>query len=144
MTQERADTPQKIYNVLTNDETFMALVGKRIFKAGNTELSGISIVSPGATMPAMKSITGLEVIIHDVTKLDRREYITNDYDIRATWKVFLLAWPDANGATLNAAATRIMQLFSKATSLETVPLDSDIGAIAQLLMLIPSESVVLA
>jgi hypothetical protein len=144
MSQERADTPQKIYEILTNDEVFMALVGKRIFKVGNTELDAISIVTPGATMPAIKSVEGLEVIIHDVTRLDRREYITNDYDIRATWKVFLLAWSNANGETLNEASIRIMQLFSKATSLETVPLESDIGAIAQVLMLIPSESVVLA
>ena len=144
MAQNKAETPEIIYDTLTNDATFMALVGKCTFKSGNTELDAISIITPGAALPAVKAITGLEVIIHDVSKLTKREYITEDYDIMNTWKIYLLAWPGANGATLNSAATRIMQLFSKVTTLETVPLDSDIGAIAQLLVLIPSESIVLA
>lgn len=143
MGQNRADSAEKIYDTLTEDNVFMELVGKRIFKAGSTELDAISIITPGETLPGVKSITGLEVIIHDVTQLRRREYITEDFDITSTWKIFLLAWPGASGATLNNAAKRIMQLFSTASTIETVPLGSDIGAIAQLLVLIPSDSVVL-
>jgi hypothetical protein len=143
MTQQHVDTPDLIYDTLTGDETFMSLVGKRIFKAGNTELDAISILSPGESLPAIKSQTGLEVIIHDVSKLERRRYISNDYDITTTWKVFLLAWPGANGAILNNAARRIMQLFSEATTLETNPAPSGIGAMAQLLVLIPAHSVIL-
>lgn len=144
MAQNKADSPEKIYETLTEDSTFMALVGKRIFKVENTELDAISIATPGEPLPGVKSITGLEVIIHDVTNLKRRSYVTNDYDIESTWKIFLLAWPGANGSTLNSAATRILELFSKATTIETVPLNSDIGAIAQLLVLIPSDSIILA
>lgn len=143
MAQNRAISAEVIYEILTEDEDFMDLVGKRVFKTGNTELDAISIVTPGEALPGVKSITGLEVIIHDVTQLKRREYITSDYDISSTWKVFLLAWPGANGTTLKDAATRIMQRFSKAYTIETVPLNSDIGAIAQLLALIPSESVII-
>lgn len=143
MAQNRAISAEVIYEILTEDEDFMDLVGKRVFKTGNTELDAISIVTPGEALPGVKSITGLEVIIHDVTQLRRREYITSDYDISSTWKVFLLAWPGANGTTLKDAATRIMQRFSKAYTIETVPLNSDVGAIAQLLALIPSESVVI-
>jgi hypothetical protein len=143
MTQQHVDTSEVIYDTLTSDETFMALVGSRVFKAGNTELDAISIITPGEPLPAIKSQTGLEVIIHDISKLDRREYITNEYDITTTWKVFLLAWPGSNGATLNSAARRIMQLFSKASTIETNPTPTGLGAIAQLLVLIPSDSLVL-
>lgn len=144
MPQQHVDTPEIIYDTLTQDEEFMALVGTRVFEQNNTEMDAISITSPGESLPAIKTQKGLEVIIHDVNQLDRRDYITNDYDITTTWKVFLLAWNGANGATLNNAAKRIMQRFSKASTLETTPTATGIGAIAQLLLLIPSDSVVLA
>jgi hypothetical protein len=143
MTQQHASSPDIIYQILTEDTEFMELVGTRIFKTGNTELDSISIATPGELLPAIKSQTGLEVIIHDIGQLNRREYITNDIDITAAWKVFLLAWPGANGTTLNNAARRIMQLFSKATTLEINTLPTGLGAMAQLLVLIPSDSLVL-
>lgn len=143
MAQQHASTPEIIYNVLTADSAFMELVGSRVFKAGDTELDAISIVTPGADLPPIKSTTGLEVVIHDVSDLGRIEYITNDIEITTTWRVFLLAWPGATGATLNSAATRIMQLFTKATTIETSPTPDGLGSIAQLLVLIPSDSVVL-
>lgn len=144
MSQQKVDSPELIYNTLTGDTAFMALVGKRVFKAGNTELDAISISTPGEDLPAIKSMKGLEVVIHDVTAMRKKQYITSDYEIEIAWKIFLLAWPNANGSTLNAAATRILELFSKGSTIETVPLNSDIGAIAQLLVLIPSDSVILA
>ena len=144
MPQQNVPTPEVIYDTLVADSTFMALVGSRVFKNGDTGLDAISILTPGAPLPAVKSQTGLEVVIHDISALDRREYITDDSDITTTWKVFLLAWPGADGATMSAAARRIMQLFSKATTLETNPTPNGLGVIAQLLVLVPSDSVVLA
>jgi hypothetical protein len=143
MTQQHASTAEVIYETLTDDSTFMDLVGSRVFKVGNTQIDAISIVTPGADLPAVKSTTGLEVVIHDVSDLKRREYITDDIDITTTWKVFLLAWPGATGATLNDAARRMMQRFSKATTIETSPTQDGLGSIAQLLVLVPSDSVVL-
>jgi hypothetical protein len=141
--QQHVDTPEVIYETLTGDTDFMDLVGTIIFQAGNTALDAISIVTPGADLPSPKTIAGLEVIIHDVSDLGRREYIGNEVDITTTWKVFLLAWPGANGATLNAAARRIMELFSKASTIETAPTPTGLGAIAQLLVLVPSDSVII-
>jgi len=132
-----------IYGTLTADATFMALVGTTTFAAGGTTLDAISIVTPGADLPNVSGNSGLEVVIHDVSDLGRREYITDQVDITTTWKVFLLAWPGANGATLNSAARRIMERFSKATTIETNPTPSGLGAVAQLLVLIPSDSVII-
>ena len=143
MTQQHASSPEVIYNVLTTDSDFMDLVGSRVFKVGNTTLDAISIVTPGADLPQVKSTTGLEVVIHDVSDLGRRNYITNNVDITTTWRVFLLAWQGATGSTLNDAARRIMELFSKATTIETSPTADGLGSIAQLLVLIPSDSIAL-
>jgi hypothetical protein len=132
-----------IYGTLTADAAFMALVGTTTFVAGGTTLDAISIVTPGADLPNVSGNSGLEVVIHDVSNLGRREYITDQVDITTTWKVFLLAWPGANGATLNSAARRIMERFSKATTIETNPTPSGLGSISQLLVLIPSDSVII-
>jgi hypothetical protein len=141
MAQQRADSPETIYQVLSTDVALTQLVGQVVFVDGTT-LTAISITSPGASLPNVKSTTGMEVIIHDVSDLGRRQYITDDVDITTTWKVFLVAWPGADGSTLNNAARRIMELFSKATTIETVPTPQGLGAMVQLLVLIPSDSVV--
>ena len=143
MAQQHASSPEVIYDTLTGDMTFMALVGTRTFQAGNTTVDAISIMSPGEKLPSLKATNGLEVIIHDVSQLTRREYVTDEIDITTVWKVYLLAWPGANGVTLNSAATRIMQLFSKATTIETMPTPDGLGATAQLLAFIPSDSVII-
>lgn len=142
MAQDKASSPEAIYDALVADDTFMSFVGQRIFEAGSTVLDAISIVTPGAELPKTKKITGLEVVIHDVSNLGRRNYITGDLDITTTWKVYLLAWPPANGATMNDAARRIMERFSKATTIETVPTPDGLGSTIQLLVLIPSDSVI--
>lgn len=143
MAQTRATSPQVIYNKLSDDSAFMALVGDRVFSTNNTTLDAISIVTPGEKLPDLKSVTGLEVAIHDVANLGRRSYVTGNDDITTIWKVYLMAWPPANGGTLLSAATRIMQLFSKATTIETAATPEGLGVIAQVLVLIPSDSVVL-
>lgn len=143
MAQSRATSPEVIYNKLTGDNTFMALVGERIFLNGGTTLDAISVVTPGEKLPDLKEVTGLEVAIHDIANFGRRPYLTGSDDITSMWKVYLMAWPPANGGTLSAAATRIMQLFSKATTIETAPVADGLGVIAQVLVLIPSDSVLL-
>lgn len=143
MSQQHADSPEVIYNTLTGDTAFMALVGSRVFRYGSTELDAISIVTPGADLPGVKSVSGLEVVIHDLAALQRRDYITSPSDITTIWKVFLLAWPPADGGTVNDASRRIMQLFSKAAVAEVNATPDGLGAIVQSVAFIPSDSVVL-
>lgn len=143
MPQQHVDSPAIIYETLTDDVTFMDLVGQITFERTNTTLDAISIVTPGQILKGIKHVTGMEVVIHDVTSYQRREYLTDEIDITAMWKVFLLAWPGADGTTLNAAARRVMELFSKATTIETVATPEGLSAMAQILVLIPSDSVVI-
>lgn len=144
MPQQHATSPEVIYDTLTDDAVFMEQVGSRTFRTGDAVLDAISIVTPGEDLPAATKVSGLEVIIHDVSDLGRRDYITNSSDITTTWRVFLVAWPEANGTTLNNAARRMMELFSKAETIETNPTPTGLGAMAQLLVLVPSDSVVTA
>ena len=143
MAQQRATSPETIYEVLTDDATFMQLVGQVQFARATSRLPAVSIVTPGATLPEIQSIQGLEVVIHDVANLGRREYIGNEVDITTNWKVFLLAWQGTEPGDLNAAARHIMSRFSKATTIETSPAPQGLGAIAQLLVLVPSDSVII-
>jgi hypothetical protein len=142
MAQQRATSPKAIYDTLVADTTFMGHVGTRTFETGSTEIDSISIVTPGEKLPAIKSISGLEVVIEDIAVLGRRSYVTGDDDITSSWRVVLLAWPGSNGATLDNAARRIMALFSKATTIQTAPTPEGIGVIAQVLVLVPSDSVI--
>lgn len=144
MPQQHVDSPDIIYDTLAGDATFMDLVGQITFLQDGTTLDALSIVTPGEIIKGEKQMNGLEVVIHDVSSFKRREYITNEIDITSIWKVFLLAWPGASGDTMNAAARRIMELFSKATTIETVATPEGIGVMAQLLVLIPSDSVVIS
>lgn len=141
MPQQHVDSPTIIYEALTGDTTFMDLVGQITFEQSGTTLDAISIVTPGQIFKGVKRVTGMEVVIHDVTSFQRREYLTDEIDITALWKVFLLAWPGADGGTLNAASRRVMELFSKATTIETVATPEGLSAMAQILVLIPSDSV---
>jgi len=143
MSQQHVDDPGIIYETLASNDSFMDLVGSRIFDAGNTELPAISIITPGAELPKLKSTSGLEVVIHDVAQIKRRDYISEASDLVATWRVFLLAWPPADGSSLNEATRLIMECFTKATAIETTALPSGLGAIAQIQIMIPSDSIVL-
>jgi hypothetical protein len=143
MAQQHTETPELIYQTLVDDAVFMEMVGEVKFERSTGSLPAISILTPGADLPEVRSINGLEVIIHDVANLSRREYITNQVDITTTWKVFLLAWQGSAGGILNTAARRIMERFSKATTIETNPAPQGLGAIAQILVLIPSDSVII-
>jgi hypothetical protein len=142
MAQAHADSPEVIYNALINDNSFMDLVGDWTFEVNNTTLNAISIITPGDKLPELKKVSGLEVMIHDVVNFGRRSYLTGDDDTVMKWKVYLMAWPPANGGTLSAAATRMMEMFSGATTIETAPAPEGIGVIAQVLVMIPSDSII--
>ena len=143
MAQVHAATPQVIYDTLVADATFMAEVGDYVFDSGDTAPS-ISIVTPGADLPPVKSQSGVEVIIHDVADMDSRLYITNNPDILFTWKVFVIVWEPANGGNATAMLARIQQLFPLATSIQTVASGSTLGVDFQCQVRIPSDCPILA
>lgn len=143
MAQTKASSPQIIYDTLVGDTAFMSEVGEYTFDSGATAPS-ISIVTPGADLPPVKSQVGMEVVIHDIADLERRVYLTDSSDPRYNWKVFLIVWSPANGATVTAAQSRILELFPLATSIQTVASGSVLGVDFQTQVTIPSDCPVTA
>ena len=144
MAQSFASTPEVIFNALTADATFSSYIGTYTFVEGNTQVDSITILTPGADLPQLKSQSGLEVIIHDAGDIVRHDWLTDTSEAVISWKVFLIIWPPANGTTMSLAAKRMIEMFSKATSIETLATAQGLGSLVQTMVTIPSDSVILA
>lgn len=143
MTQNFTTSPEVIFDTLTGDSTFMSLVGSYTFKKDSTSIDSISITTPGSDLPALRSQSGLEVIIHDSGNVSNFKYLTDSSESLITWKVFLIVWPPATGSTMMAATQRMVEIFGKATAIETVATSDGLGSLVQTLILIPSDSPIL-
>ena len=141
MTQTFPETPEVIYATLAADPTFTDLLGEYVFVGGQTD-QAMSIQSPGGDMPGINSITGLECIIHDAADLRRRQFY-GSMNVEATWRLFLICWEPANGSTMTAAATRVLEIFGGSNAIETVAVADGLGALAQTMVQIPSDMPIL-
>ena len=143
MAQLKADSPEVIYDTLVDDTEFDALVGSYVFVGQATAVDSISILSPNEKLPQLSSQTGLEVIIHDVGETRRVDYLTDPSEAVISWKVYLIAWPGADGGTITAATKRMIEIFSNATGVEVIATPNEIGALVQNVVLIPSNAAVM-
>ena len=141
--QQFPTSAQVIYETLTTDANFSLLIGEYSFRAGQTA-PAISIVTPGQDLPAVKKISGIEVVIHDAADVKRRDYLTSESDIYIDWKVFFICWEPATGLELTAAVARAMQRFAGSTSFETVAVADGIGAQVQTMLVIKGDMPILA
>lgn len=144
MAQQFPTTPEVIYSTLSGDAQFMSSIGDYKFKGNATTSKAISIVTPGSDIPSLESVSGVECVIHDLAALTRRDYLTDASDIDNTWNVYLIAWAPATGTEVNAAAYRAMSRFSGSTATEVVAVSDGLGALAQVLLTIPSNRPILA
>lgn len=143
MAQNFATTPEEVYDVLTGDSEFMSHVGEYTFTANNATFPSITVSTPGADLPSLKSQSGLEVIIHDAADISRTDYLTSSSDLNVTWKVFFIVWEPASGLTMTNAVKRAMMIFGGSRSIETVAVADGLKAKAQTLLLIPSTAPIL-
>ena len=143
MAQLKADSPQVIYDTLTEDTEFAALIGSYVFVGQTTAIDSISIMSPNEKLPQLSSQTGLEVIIHDIGEIRRVDYLTDPSEAVINWKVYLIAWPSADGGTITAATKRMIEIFSNATGVEVIATPNEIGALVQNVVLIPSNAAIM-
>jgi len=140
-TQTFPESPEIIYNTLLSDTVFSSYLGEYFFASGKV-LPSIGIQSPGADMPGLDRISGLECVIHDAADLRRRQFYGST-NIEVKWKVFLICWEPANGGVMNLAARRAMEIFGGSESMETVAVADGLGALVQTMILIPSDMPVL-
>ena len=137
MIQTFPTTPEIIYNAIVSDGTITSNVGEYTFKAGATA-PAISILTPGQDLPSLKATKGVEIVIHDIADMRRRDQYDSS-NIETTWKVFVICWEPATGTQMNAVITRMMQIFLGATSIETVAVADGLGAMVQTMVMIPSD-----
>lgn len=143
MAQSKADSPGAIYEALTGDSIFSSLIGEYKFVNNTSPIDAISILSPNEKLPQLSSQSGLEVVIHDSGQVTRRDYLTDASEPLVTWRVYLIAWPPANGVTLTEAAARMIQIFSNSTAIEVMSTPNEIGALVQNLVLIPENAAIM-
>jgi len=142
MAQTFPTTPEIVYNTLVADATFMALVGSYVFKANTSSIPAISIVTPGADMPDLKSIDGLEVVIHDTAQIRRMDFYGST-NIEKNWNLYVIAWGSATGDQVTSAVERIMRTFSGSSAMEVVATPDGLTAKVQTKVMIPSDKPVL-
>jgi len=143
MAQTKADSPGAIYEALTGDSDFSELIGEYKFVNNTSTIDSISILSPNEKLPQLSSQTGLEVVIHDSGQVTRKDYLTDESEALITWKVYLIAWPPATGATVTEAAARMIKIFSNSTAVEVISTPNEIGALVQSLVLIPDNAAIM-
>ena len=142
MAQQLVDSPLVIYNTLSNDAILEPLIGVYKFADSTTQPS-ISILSPGAELPNLKSVTGLEIIIHDIGIITGYPYLTGYADPILIWKIYLIAWPGSTGDDINEAVKRITARFGNVWTIEVSARGGALGALAQSMIMIRSTSVVI-
>ena len=143
MAQVFPSTPQIIYDTLTADSVFTNAVGSYEFKGNSAPVAAVTITTPGVDLPSVKSVTGIEVIIHDTADFRRIDKFDSS-DLIADWTVFVICWEPATGDDMNVVVKRIMEIFSGATSYQTVAVSSGIGANVQTSVNIPSDKPILS
>lgn len=139
MAQSFPTSAEVIYNTLFGDAAFMAYVGSYTFNDG-TVLPSISIKTPGEDLSAIKSTTGLEVVIMDSGNASSMSYVSNDLpDIMYTFNVFLVAWEPSNGQVIADAAAQMSKRFLGMQLIDTVAASDGLGALTQSKALIMSN-----
>ncbi len=144
MSQSFPVTPQAIYDKVSADGVMSALLGTYTFRAGTLPVTAVSIVTPGTDLPATRNVSGIECVIHDTAIIRRRDYVSGASDIIPRWNVYLICWPGSDGLSMTTAAMRLMAIFGGSTANETVAVPQGLGAMAQTLVTIPSDSPILA
>lgn len=143
MAQDRADSPEAIYEALTSDSSFMSCVGEYKFKGKTEPVDSIVILTPGADLPQLESQTGLEVVIHDVGQVERFDYLTEPTESLITWQVVLILWPGSTGQQMTQAAKIIVEKFAGSSTIQTISTPNELGAMIQTVALIPRNATIL-
>ncbi len=144
MAQQFPTTAQVIYETLSTDTEFMALLGTYRFKAGQ-EMPAISVVSAGEDLPALRKVRGVECIIQDAGDITIYEYLTGDTPrVSVAWSVFLVAWDEAKGADMQVAAQAACQRFLGSEAIQTVATADGLGSLVQTKLIIKSDMPIVA
>jgi hypothetical protein len=143
MAQTFPTSAQVIYETLSTDSNFTNLLGTYNFKGGGGPIDAISVVTAGADIPSLRNVEGVECVIQDAGNSTLQEYYGSTVVV-TTWSVFLIAWGEATGADLQAAAEVALKRFRGSEMLQTVATSDGLGSLVQTKLLIKSNMPILA
>jgi hypothetical protein len=141
--QSRVSSPDDIYDALYADTTFMSYIGEYKFINSTVTQSAFSIVTPNIPIPNLEGVTGLEVVIHDVASVSRKDFITDPSLSLLTYQLYLILWTGGTGTQLTDATKRIVETFSGARSMLTVPINKTPNVAIQSTVEIPDNALIL-
>ena len=139
MSQQFPTSANAIYEALSADPAFIALLGKYRFKGNNGPLTALSVVSPGQDLPSLRRVTGVECVIQDVGTANLQNYLTGAPDVVVSFSVFCILWEPANGADLQEVTNYLLRRFVGASSIQTVATPDGLGSLVQAQVIIKSN-----
>lgn len=131
-----------IHDTLAADATFLATLGEYTFKDASVQ-PALSIITPGERVPYVSNIEGVECVILDVPNISRKNFLTDDADLVKLFRLFVIAWEPATGGDVQNAVSRVVRIFSGASSFDTVKTSEGLNAKVQTVITIPSNSPIL-
>lgn len=143
MVQSRVTSPEDIYDALSGNTDFMSCIGEYKFLNSSVLQPAFSVVTPNVPIPNLEGATGLEVVIHDIGSVSRKDLITDNPITLVTYQVYLILWSSGTGTELTEAMKHIVQTFSGARSLLTVPINKTPNVAVQALVEIPDNALIL-
>lgn len=135
------DSAGEIYTALKEDSTFMSYVGEYDFGSGLIE-TALTVLASNQSVPNVKTITGVEVIIGRVPDTTSRAMVAGCSIREKMWRIYLIQYEGGDLDDAMAAADRIVDLCPGATysSVGTGITQSDIAGIDQIVVKIPAHA----
>lgn len=139
MSQQFPTSSSVIYNALSTDSSFLALLGEYSFKSNNNPLKALSVVSPGQDLPSLRNVTGVECIIQDVGTSNLQQYLTSSPDVVTSFSIFCIAWEPSTGGDLQGVTDHILRRFVGAASVQVVATPDGLGSLVQSQVIVKSN-----
>lgn len=139
MSQQFPTSASAIYEALSADAAFLALLGDYSFKANAAPLKALSVVSPGEDLPSLRTVSGVECIIQDVGVTVAQNYLTDAPTMVTSFSIFCIAWQPSTGGDMQLVTNYIMRRFVGAESVQTVATPDGLGALVQSQVIIKSN-----
>lgn len=139
MSQQFPTNSSAIYDALSTDAAFLALLGEYRFKGNSEPLTAISVVSPGQDLPSLRNVNGVECIIQDVGASNLQQYLTSTPDVVTTFSIFCIAWEPSNGGDLQRVVNHILGRFVGSSSVQVVATPDGLGSLVQSQVIVKSN-----
>ena len=140
---DRPISAKVIYDTIAADSDIVNALGTYEFRKGQIA-PAISIVSPGADLPLIRNVSGVECIIQDTGDVTPMNFLTEGPNIHVQWSVFLVCFEPATGGEMTEIVGLICKRFANSYSIQTVATPDGAGSLVQTKIIIDSKMPILS